>query len=365
METETETEQSSFASIPEKTRPQEILDISWATIVKIIIALGGLYLIFLVRDILIWFIFALIISILFNPAINFFRRLKVPRVLACILVYLSIFVLLGLFIYLISPILFSELQKFTIKLPDYFNELAPYLSGLGIEAFRDFNTFSETIGGILFDASTNVFTAVGTFFGGLMSAVAIFAIAFFLSLEEKGVAAAIKLASPYRYKEYIGKVWRNSQKKVASWFGVRILCCIFIGLSAGITIFVLNIPYAAFFGLLAGISNIVLTIGPFLSGLVITLFVLAIGGFSKALIFLLAFFIAQEIESYVIMPVLTKKFLRLSPSLVLISLLIGAKLWGLLGAILAIPLVGMFYEFARGFLQRRQELEKDALSKNA
>ncbi|MBU3918694.1 AI-2E family transporter [Patescibacteria group bacterium] len=362
---ETETEEQSFPSIPEKIRPQEILDISWATIVKIIIALGGLYLIFLVRDILIWFIFALIISILFNPAINFFRKLKVPRILACILVYLSIFVFLSLFIYLISPILFLELQKFTIKLPDYFNQLAPYLSGLGIEAFRDFNTFSETIGGILFDASSNIFVAIGTFFGGLMSAVAIFAIAFFLSLEEKGVSEAIKLASPYRYKEYISNVWRNSQKKVSSWFAVRIFCCIFIGLSAGITVFVLNIPYAASFGLLAGVSNIVVSIGPFLSGLVITLFVLAIGGLPKALIFLLAFLIAQQIESYVIMPVLTKKFLRLSPSLVLISLLMGAKLWGLMGAILAIPLVGMFYEFISGFLQRKQELEKNALSKDA
>ena len=133
---------------------------------------------------------------------------------------------------------------------------------------------------------------------------------------------------------------------------MRILCCIFIGLAAGITDFVLNIPYAAFFGLLAGVSNIVVTVGPFLSGLAITLFVFAMGGLPKALIFLLAFFIAQEIEGYVIMPVLTKKFLRLSPSLVLISLLVGAKLWGLLGAILAIPLAGMFYEFIKGFLMQ-------------
>ncbi len=362
---ENKSEESIFASLPEKSGVQEILDISWATIAKLIIALGGLYFVFLVRDILIWFVFALIISILFNPAINFFTRLKVPRVLASVLVYLGIFSLLGLLIYLISPLLFTELQKFSVKFPEYFNQLSPYFRGLGLEAFKDFDTFSQTIGGMLSRASSNIFAAIGTFFGGLMSAVAIFAIAFFLSLEEKGVAAVIRLTTPYRYKEYISKVWRHSQKKVASWFGVRILCCIFIGLAAGITVFVLNIPYAAFFGLLAGVSNMVISIGPFLSGLAITLFVFAMGGLPKALIFLIAFFIAQEIEGYVIMPVLTKKFLRLSPSLVLISLLIGAKLWGLLGAILAIPLVGMFYEFIKGFLRRREELEKQELSKNA
>jgi len=351
-------EKFTFESLPGKSSVQEILDISWATIVKIIIALGSLYFIFLVRDILIWFIFALIISILFNPAINFFTRLKVPRVLASILVYLSIFVIIALFIYLMAPMLFAELQKFTVRFPEYFNQLSPFLSGLGIEAFKDFQTFSDTISQTLSRASDNVFSAIGIFFGGLMSVVVIFSIAFFLSLEEKGVAAVVRLAAPYRYKEYVSKIWRISQKKVASWFGVRILCCIFIGLAAGITVYVLNIPYAAFFGLLAGFSNIILTVGPFLSGLLIGLFILGIGGLPKAIIFLIAFFIAQEIEGYVIMPVLSKKFLRLSPSLVLISLLIGAKLWGLLGAILAIPLVGMIYEFIKGFLKRKEQIEK-------
>jgi len=349
----------------ERCRPSEILDISWGTIVKIILALGVLYLIFLVRDILIWFIFALIISILFNPAINFLRKLRIPRVLATILVYLGIFAVLGVSIVAITPALFGELQNFTAKLPEYFNTVAPYFSNLDIEAFKDFETFSNTVGQSLVSASSNIFAALGVIFGGLMSAIAIFAIAFFLSLEEKGVSHVIKLAVPQRYKDYVGEVWRRSQKKVASWFGVRILCCIFIGLAAGITIYVLDIPYAAFFGLFAGITNIIITIGPFLSGLLITIFVFAIGGLPKALIFLIAFFIAQEIEGYVIMPILSKKFLKLSPALVLISLLIGAKLWGLLGAILAIPLVGMIYEFIKGFLKRKEVVDKEAIIEDA
>jgi predicted PurR-regulated permease PerM len=75
------------------------------------------------------------------------------------------------------------------------------------------------------------------------------------------------------------------------------------------------------------------------------------------MIFLLAFFIAQEIEGYIIMPVLSKKFLKLSPALVLISLLIGARLWGLMGAILVIPLVGMLFELTKAFLEKKQTLE--------
>ena len=338
-----------------------VLDVSWETIVKIIVVTGALYLVYLVRDILIWFVFALVISILFNPAINFLRKIRVPRVLATVLVYLTLFALLGSIIFVLAPLLFSELQHFSNNLPTYFDQAAPYFSGLKIEALKDFQTFSDAMGGMLSSASGNIFTAIGAFFGGLLAAVAIFAIAFFLSLEEEQLAKTVALVAPKRYKAKTLGVWRKSQKKIASWFGIRIACCIFIGLVTGIICYVLDVKYAVFFGLFAGLFNIVITIGPFLSALAITIFILATATLPKAIIFLVAFFIAQEIESYVIMPVLSKKFLKLSPSLVLIALLIGAKLWGLLGAILVIPMVGMFSEFIKGFLEKKQDLEPEGL----
>lgn len=336
---------------------QGVLDVSWETIVRIIFSLAVLYLFFLIRDIVIWFVFALIISVLFNPAINFLRKLNVPRTLATIFVYLSLFSVLAIGLYVLIPFLFTELQTFTDKLPEYFDQVAPHLSALKIDALENFENFSDTLGSAFTGASSSIFSAIGIFFGGMFSTVSIITIAFFLSLEEEGIANVIELASPKRYKNYIKGLWKKTQKKISSWFGVRIICCIFIGLSAGITTFVLNIPYAVFFGLLAGFSNIIITIGPFLSGLVIALFIVAVADVSKALIFIIAFFIAQEIENYVLMPILTRKYLHLSPSLVLISLLIGAKLWGILGAILAIPLVGMIYEFIKGFLERKRGVE--------
>jgi len=210
---------------------------------------------------------------------------------------------------------------------------------------------------MLSGASTNIFTAMGTIFGGIFSSIAIFSIAFFLSLEEEGLAKALMLIFPKKYKTRVLTVWGRSQKKISAWFGIRIICCIFIGLITGITCYVLDIRYAVFFGLFAGIFNIIISIGPFLSGAMISIFILAIAGLPKAIIFLICFLVAQQIESYIIMPLLSKKFLHLSPSLVLISLLIGAKLWGLLGAILAIPLVGMFFELAKGFLEKKQAAE--------
>ena len=333
-----------------------LLDISWGTIVKIAVALTSLYLIFLVRDILIWFVFALIISILFNPAINFLRRrLHFHRVLAAILVYLSLFVLLGGLVWGIAPLLFSELQEFSTNFTQYFNQASFYFSGLNIKALHDFQSFTNSISGLLSRASLNLFTAVGAIFGGILSTITIFSIAFFLSLEEEGLTRVIQLASPKDYKDKVLTVWKRSQKKISAWFGVRLICCLFIGLAIGATCYALNIPYAAFFGLFAAVFNIILAIGPLFSGSIITLLVLSISGPAKAIIFLIAFVVAQMIEGHILMPTLSKRVMRLSPSLVLVALLVGAKLWGVLGAILAIPLTGMLFEFIKGFLERKNE----------
>lgn len=333
----------------------KVLDISWATIIKIIVALGGLYFLYLVRDMLIWFIFALIISILFNPSINFLRRWKIPRVLGTILVYLSLFVLIGGFVFLVSTSLSHELSNFVANANTYFSEITGLFKSLGIEALKDVDKFTDTARAVIEPASRGIFTAIGSIFGGIASALSVFAIAFFLSLEEEALAKAIALATPRKYKAKVLQVWTRTQKKIASWFGLRIICSLFIGAVTTVTCYVLDVDYGVVFGLLAGLSNFVVMIGPLVAGLLIFIFITATVGVAKAIIFVVVYFIAQEIEAYVIMPVLSKKLLRLSPTLVLISLMVGAKLWGVLGAILAIPMVGMFAEFIRGFLEQKNE----------
>lgn len=347
--------------IEDPIQPQsKILDISWATIIRIIAAFALLYFIYLVKDLLIWFLFALVISVLFNPAINFFQKLKVPRVVAAIVVYVGIFVFIGFLIFKMAPILFLELKEFSIRFPEYFDKASPFLRGLKIKALENFDSFVATIENALYGASTNIFTAIGSLFGGVFASITIFTIAFFLSLEEKGIERTLYLIAPREYKKKILTIWKRTQKKVSLWFATRILGMIFVGVSTTIACFALDIKYAVFFGLFAGISDIIVTIGPLLSGGIIAILV-ALSSLPKALFFVVIFTIIQEIEGHILLPVLAKKFLRLPPSLVLISILVGARLWGILGAILAIPLVGMIFEFVKGLLERRGQETKEII----
>ncbi|MDI6591769.1 MAG: AI-2E family transporter [Patescibacteria group bacterium] len=333
---------------------ERILDISWGTILKISLTLLCFYIIYLVRNILIWVIFALIISVLFNPAINFLRKLKVPRVIAVIFVYTGIFGILGLIIYWTAPMFISEIQQFTQLFPQYFEKISPPLRGLGIEAFQSLEAFLQAFGRLLQRASADILSALAIIFGGISSTIFILTIALFLSLEERGIERIIGLLSPKKYEAYILSLWEKSQTKVSGWFGARILTCIFVGIAVFITLQLFNVEYAFTLALLAGVLDFIPILGPIIAGALITIFV-AFGSSLKAIFVLIVFILIQQIEGSILTPVLTKRFVGLTPALVLISLAIGGKLLGILGAILAIPLAGMLFEFIRDFLKKRKE----------
>lgn len=333
---------------------EKVLDISWGTILKIALASFCFYIVYLVRDILIWILFALIISVLFNPVINFLNRLRVPRVLSVIFVYLVTFGLLGMLIYSIAPMFVIEIQQFSQLFPQYFEKISPPLRGLGIEAFESMESFTLAVGVMLQKASADILSALALIFGGIGSTIFILAIALFISLEENGVERILGILSPKQHETYILSLWEKSRTKVAGWFGVRILTCLFVGIAVFIALKLFNVEYAFTLALLAGVLDFIPVLGPIVAGAIAFTFIV-LESWWKALLVLIVFILIQQIEGNILTPILTKKYVGLPPILVLISLAIGAKLLGILGAVLAIPLAGVIYEFLKDFLKKKKE----------
>ncbi len=332
----------------------QLLDISWGTILKIAFALFCFYLIYLIRNILVWSVFALIISVLFEPAISFLRRRGLPRFLAALFVYSMIFGFLALSIYWLFPVLFTEIKQFSQLFPQYFERISPPLQGLGIEALESMESFIQAIGDFLEKASTNILSALSVIFGGIGSTLFIGSVAFFISLEEGGIERLLAIFTPQQYENYTLDLWERCQTKTAQWFGTRILTGIFVAILVFISLKIFNVQYAFMLSFLAGVLEIVPILGPVLSAIVAFILV-GLDSWLKAFFVLGAFILIQQIEGNIITPILTKKFIGLPPALVLISLAVGGKLLGLLGAILAIPITSILFEFWRDFLIAKKQ----------
>jgi len=334
---------------------EQSLDISWETILKVLITGFALYLLFLIRSIVIWFCFALIISILVEPAVNFLRRIRLPRVISVTIVYLAILGILGGVIYLTAPIFLVELHQLSQNIPLYFQTAAPVLRNFGIDIGQSFGDFSSGLMGELSASSSGVVKAITTFFGGVSSTFIIFTLAFFISLQEKGVEKALSLLSPKRYERTVITLFERSQIKVAGWFGARILACLFVGAASFIVFLLLGIKYAFILALMGAVLNFVPYIGPTIAWLVSIFFVGVSSSWTAAIYVLMLLLAIEEVEAKVISPVLMKKFMNLPPVLVLISLLVGERVFGFLGAIFAVPVFGIVYEFLKEFLEKKKE----------
>jgi len=338
----------------------QVLDISWSTILKIGIAALSFYILYLIRDVLVLFIFALVISILFNPVVDFLQKKKIPRIISVLFLYIGTFSIITILIYSLSASFINELKNFSQIFPEYFEKISPFLKTLGITALQDLESFITIINKSLEKMAISLFGAASSIFGGILSTFFVVTIAIFLSLEERAIEKSLVIFFPKKYENFVLNLWHRSQKKISGWFLSRILACVFVGVVSYVAFLIINTKYPLSLGLLAGFLNFVPFVGPIITGGLIFLLI-SLDSISKAIFALLAFTLVQQIENNIITPFLVKKFVDLSPVLVLISLAIGGKLLGFWGAILAIPFTGILVEFLRDYLRKKREEEAIAL----
>lgn len=197
--------------------------------------------------------------------------------------------------------------------------------------------------------------ALIAFFGGVSSTAFILTLAFFLSLEEKGTERFLTLITPRKYEETISALFARAQKSVSGWFGARILACLFVAVASFIIFYIFGIKYAFLLALISGFLNFIPYIGPWFTTLLLVVFILvSTNSWLTLLYILIAVLVVQEIENKILTPLLMKKIIDLPPVIVLVSLLLGTKVFGFLGAIFAVPVFGIIYEFTKEFLEKKR-----------
>ncbi len=332
------------------------LHLDWQSAAKLAFLVVCLYVLYILKDIIIWFIFALVISILFNFLIDGLQKRKVPRIISTTVLYLGFFALLGFFIYKTAPILLYEIQEFLANLPVYLKKISPFFEKLGITSFKNSKVFMGSLQTSLNTAGGSFTNALASIFGGAASTALVVAMAFFISLEKHFVEKILSAFSPPKYKEYLFGLWRRSKKKVSGWFVTRLIGIAFVGLGMYVILMILDVKYAFILALIAGVLDLLPFIGPLVAG--VALFtVVSLISFPQAVFVILAFFLIQEIENHILFPIIFKKLIGLSPVLVLVAFAIGGELWGAAGAILGIPLAGVIYEIIKDYLIKRQRHE--------
>ena len=340
------------------------ITITTGTVIKIIAVLIMVAFLYFIRDIMMSVLFSLVIASGVDPAATWFQKRRIPRILAVIIVYLITLSFFGGMFYLIIPNTFKELTSFADNLPSYLEK--PFEIGTVDKVFgnlpsfaRDaLGTFLSGISDYISSFSAGFFGIVSAAFGGVMSFLLIIVLSFYLSVQENGVENFLKIIIPAKRENYAIGLWQRWKKKIGLWLQGQILLGFIVGVLVYIGLTLMQVEYALTFALLAAIFELIPIFGPILSAISPVMVALVQSPFLALEVGIL-YIIIQQFENHLIYPLVVRKIVGVPAIMVILALVIGLKVGGFFGVLLAVPLAVVAIEVLDDLNYRKKQAVKE------
>ncbi len=350
------------------------IEFTTGTVIKTLMILFLVYLAFILRNLFLVILTSVVIASAIEPVTRWFVKRKIPRPLAVILLYLSLFVGVAAITTVVLPPLANDIKDMITTLPQYINTVdsadLEKIPGLSLVFNQFTSSFSsgdlfQQVGGYAGKATFGFFQTAGTIFGSLLSFVMIIVISFYLAVQDDGVASFLRVVTPVKHERYVIDLWRRSQKKIGLWMQGQLLLGVIVGVLTYLGLSILGIENALLLALIAAVFELIPIFGPILSAIPAIGVALIQDGFSLALVTLGLYLIIQQFENHLIHPLVVKKIVGIPSLLAILSLIIGAQLAGFLGMIIAVPLAAALMEYLSDVEREKvAELEKLNLKVN-
>jgi predicted PurR-regulated permease PerM len=327
--------------------------------------------------VLVLFVVAAVIALILNPLVAFLqRRTRLPRGLAVLAVYLAFFLTLAGVGFLLANPISNQVRTFTENLPHIVDEansqiasIQSYLNKHGIHAklVGQGKTALQT----LQDQVSKSATKLASFGGALLTEVAkalvdlvlVFVLSVYMLLYGQAIGGVVRKAMPPGDGTPADDYPRLAQHAVSRYVGGQLLFSVVMGASAGFALYLFGVlgifpdgrKYALALGVFYGVMELIPYIGPILGAipaLLLALFTDPVSALWVALLFVGL----QQLEGHVVAPQIFSHTLRINPLLVIFALLLGLQLYGVIGALISLPILSVLRETAI-YLHRHLELE--------
>lgn len=339
------------------------ININSATVIRAVLWLAAFWLIYLIRDLILVVLVSVVIASAIEPAVRWLARYRTPRTLAVLIVYVAAFAfLVALVPFLFIPAI-NNLIEASATLPQKIGSLSFLSAPDGLfSSFSRLDYFSNlpsNLEGAFASLSRGFLGIASIIFGGFFSFILIVVISFYLAVQEDGIANFLRLVTPARSESYIISLWHRAQKKIGLWMQGQLLLGLLVGVIVYLGLTILKIEYALMLAIMAAVFELIPVFGPILSAVPAILI-----GFSHnvttGLLVLGLYLIIQQFENHLLYPLVVKKIVGVPSIVVILALIIGAKLVGFLGIILAVPASAVLIELLSDFEQRKKTLHQDA-----
>ena len=335
-----------------------------ATIVAVAVVLEVIW---IARHVLTWIFISLFLAVALNPAVGWFQRHGVKRRgVAAAITYLLALVFLAGICFTFVPTLVSQVNDFVQKLPDYVHDITSGRGRLGfLETKYHIQQRIETaiknggaakilgLSGVAISVAKGVVSIV-------VAALTIAFMTFFMLLEGPTWVdrfyGLMSERSEQRWRKVGGEIYRT----VGGYVTGNLLISLIAGGLTTLVLLIMGVPYAVALGLIVAILDLIPLAGATIAAILIGA-VAFLHSIPAGIVVVVFFVIYQQVENHILQPIIYGRTVQLSPLAVLISILVGAELAGILGALAAIPVAGSIQVVILDWLHHRHERAAAAL----
>jgi predicted PurR-regulated permease PerM len=357
--------------------PAPLIVPRWVQLVILPLALLGLWALARASGVvLLVFVVAGVTALILNPMVAVLQRGRLPRGLSVALVYLGLFALLAVAGFLLSNPIADQVRTFQQDVPQLVDEANASLAalqrtfdeqGIGIEIQAQGQTALETLQDQVLEGSGEVVTFTGELLRQLVEVsiqlVLVLVLSIYMLLYGPRIGDLVRSVMPPGDGTPEDDYPTRVQKAVSGYVRGQLLFSTIMGTSAGVALWILGTlgifeagrTYAVAFGAFFGVMELIPFVGPVLGALPPLLVALFDDPLTAVWVGL-TFLALQQLEGHVVAPQVFSYTLRINPLLVIFALLLGAELYGVVGALIALPIAAVVRETVL-YLRRHLVLE--------
>lgn len=343
-------------------RQHVTLHVATSTIVKILGVIALVCIAWFIRDVLGMLFVAMIFSSAIDPTVDALERFHIPRAISILAMYLGFFCAFVLVFYLIIPPVVAQFSSVSTTFSSYKDQIDSLYQAIvhnsNASVFDEVQKHIVEINSAIGQYSSSLFSKLANLFGTLAKVVFVFVITFYITIKEDTLKNVIRLAAPIGYQPYLIQKLNRVQQKMGSWLRGELVLMTIIGVLTFIGLTALRIPNALLLAIIAGFAEAIPYFGPILSAVPAVFF-----GYTQsswqALAVLALFVLIQQSENQIIVPQVMRKAVGIHPVVSISSMLIGAKVAGVIGIFLAIPVATVVSIFIEDFITQKRAAENE------
>jgi len=322
------------------------------------------------RSVVLLFAIVFLLAMVLNPLVNWLERHRVPRILSVVLVIIALIAVAITVLLFAVPPLAAQVQELVHNWPAIWKNIRARMDSLvaSYPAVRDalpqtdeiagqVGAAAGTVGNILLRSTLGIV-------GGAVSVLLLLLLLIFVLINPQPLVAGYLAVAPDRYREQARRTLTRMMRQMQAWArGVAINGCI-IGLSIGVGLQIIGMPLALMFGAFAFLGEFLPNIGAFLVSIPILFLALSLGA-TKFWLALVIILIVYQVELNLLVPVVLGREMRLHPVVILFFTLAMGTLFGLLGAILALPAAALSQILIDEFYLRPRRVNHAEINREA